>query len=87
MWAIFQPWRIKMDVLQGLTEVFRMVFEDDSIELTRAMTADDYDGWDSMSHVTLLMAVEDHFGVTFEDWEVMNLPDVGALADLVQKKL
>lgn len=76
-----------MDVLQGLTEVFRMVFEDDSIELTRAMTADDYDGWDSMSHVTLLMAVEDHFGVTFEDWEVMNLPDVGALADLVQKKL
>jgi acyl carrier protein len=76
-----------MDVLQGLTDVFRMVFEDDSIELTRAMTADDYDGWDSMSHVTLLMAVEDHFGVTFEDWEVMNLPDVGALADLVQKKL
>lgn len=76
-----------MDVLEELTEVFRMVFEDDSIELTREMTADDYDGWDSMSHVTLLMAVEDHFEVTFEDWEVMNLADVGALMDLVQKKL
>jgi acyl carrier protein len=64
-----------------------MVFEDDSIELTREMTADDYDGWDSMSHVTLLMAVEDHFEIVFEDWEVMNLADVGALMDLVQKKL
>jgi len=76
-----------MDVLKELTEVFQMVFEDDSIVLSREMTADDYDGWDSMSHVTLLMAVEDHFGVTFENWEVMNLPDVGALMDLVQKKI
>lgn len=76
-----------MDVLQELEVVFHEVFEDDSIHLSRAMTADDYDGWDSMSHVTLLMAVEDHFNVTFESWEVMNLPDVGALMDLVQSKL
>lgn len=76
-----------MDVMQGLTEVFQMVFDDDSITLTREMTADDLDAWDSMSHVTLLMAVEDHFEVTFEDWEVMNLPNVGALFDLVTKKL
>ena len=76
-----------MDVMQGLTEVFQMVFDDDSIALTREMTADDLDAWDSMSHVTLLMAVEDHFEVTFEDWEVMNLPNVGALFDLVTKKL
>ena len=76
-----------MDVMQGLTEVFQMVFDDDSIALTREMTADDLDAWDSMSHVTLLMAVEDHFEVMFEDWEVMNLPNVGALFDLVTKKL
>ena len=76
-----------MDVMQGLTEVFQMVFDDDSITLTREMTADDLDAWDSMSHVTLLMAVEDHFEVVFEDWEVMNLPNVGALFDLATKKL
>ena len=76
-----------MDVLKELEVVFHEVFEDNSISLSREMTADDYDGWDSMSHVTLLMAVEDHFNVTFESWEVMNLPDVGALMDLVQSKL
>lgn len=76
-----------MDVLKQLTEVFHMVFEDDTISLTREMTADDLDAWDSMSHTTLLMAAEDHFNVEFESWEVMNLPDVGALADLVTKKL
>ena len=76
-----------MDVLAQLTEVFHMVFEDDTISLTREMTADDLDAWDSMSHTTLLMAAEDHFDVEFEDWEVMNLPDVGALVDLINKKL
>ena len=76
-----------MDVMKELTEVFQMVFDDDSITLTPEMTADDLDAWDSMSHVTLLMAVEDHFDVVFENWEIMNLPDVGALRDLAQKKL
>jgi len=76
-----------MDVMKELTDVFQMVFDDDSIALTPEMTADDLDAWDSMSHVTLLMAVEDHFNVVFENWEIMNLPDVGALRDLAQKKL
>lgn len=76
-----------MDVMKELTEVFQIVFDDDSITLTPEMTADDLDAWDSMSHVTLLMAVEDHFDVVFENWEIMNLPDVGALRDLAQKKL
>ena len=76
-----------MELLEQLTEVFHMVFEDDTITLSREMTADDLDAWDSMSHTTLLMATEDYFEVEFEDWEVMNLPDVGALADLVSKKL
>ena len=76
-----------MDVMKELTDVFQMVFDDDSITLTPKMTADDLDAWDSMSHVTLLMAVEDHFDVVCENWEIMNLPDVGALRDLAQKKL
>ncbi|MCD6475436.1 MAG: acyl carrier protein [Anaerolineaceae bacterium] len=76
-----------MDVMKELTAVFQMVFDDDSITLTPEMTADDLDAWDSMSHVTLLMAVEDHFNVVFENWEIMNLPDVSALRDLAQKKM
>lgn len=76
-----------MDLLKEMTQVFHEVFEDDSISLTREMTADDLDAWDSMSHVTLLMGVEDHFDILFEQWEVMDLPNVGALMDLVEKKL
>ncbi len=46
------------DSLSRLTEVFRNVFDDDEIVVTRATTAKDIDGWDSLMHVTLLVNVE-----------------------------
>lgn len=76
-----------MNIKDELTNVFQTVFEDSDIVLNRDTTANDIEGWDSLSHVTMLMAVEDHFEIEFAQWEVMNLPDVGALLDLVEKKI
>jgi acyl carrier protein len=76
-----------LEILEQLTEVFQMVFEDDEIEIDRHTTANDIDGWDSMSHMTLLMAVEEDFEIEFEEWEVSDLSDVGELIDLITKKL
>ena len=76
-----------MEILEQLTEVFQMVFEDDEIEIDRHTTANDIDGWDSMSHMTLLMAIEEDFEIEFEEWEVSDLSDVGELIDLITEKL
>ena len=76
-----------MEILEQLTEVFQMVFEDDEIEIDRDTTANDIDGWDSMSHMTLLMAIEEDFEIEFEEWEVSDLSDVGELIDLITEKL
>lgn len=76
-----------MTVKDELTTVFEQVFDEENLTLTPEMTANDIEDWDSMSHVTMLMAVEDHFGIEFEQWEAMNLPDVGALIKLIEKKL
>ena len=76
-----------MEILEQLTEVFQMVFEDDEIEIDRHTTADDIDGWDSMSHMTLLMAIEEDFEIEFEEWEVTDLADVGELIDLITAKM
>jgi len=75
-----------MSIKEELTKVFEEVFDEDQLELTPETTANDIEAWDSMSHVTMLMAVEDHFNVEFEQWEIMNLPDVGALLALIEKK-
>jgi len=49
--------------LMKLTEVFRDVFADDSLVLSREMTAMDIDGWDSLAHITLMLSVQRAFHV------------------------
>jgi acyl carrier protein len=76
-----------MNILDELTPVFRQVFDDDAITLTRQMTADDIDAWDSLSHMNLVVAVEMKFKVRFALGELQKLKNVGELADLVEKKM
>lgn len=51
---------------------------------TRATTAEDVDGWDSISHASVVMAVERAFSVRFDDEEIYEFADVGAMFDRVQ---
>jgi acyl carrier protein len=74
------------DRLAQLTEIFREVFEDDDLVITRETTAKDVEGWDSLMHVTMIVNVERAFGVKFTSAEVARLKDVGELADLIESK-
>jgi acyl carrier protein len=76
-----------MDIIAELTPVFREVFDDDSIVITRQTTASDIEGWDSLSHMNMVMAVEMKFKIRFALGELPALKNVGDLADLVRKKL
>ena len=71
--------------LRALNAVFRQVLEDDSIELTPTTTAEDVEGWDSMSnHIFIVVELEKRFGVKFQAAEMEELKNVGELAALVQ---
>jgi acyl carrier protein len=74
------------DTFNRLKEVFLDVFDDDEIELSRDTTAADVDAWDSLMHVTLVLAIERQFGVRFSSTEVAQLVDIGELVDLVEAK-
>ena len=53
------------------------------VDITRATTANDVRGWDSLSHTMILMAVEDAFGLTLPEDRIFGLNTVGDLVDLV----
>ena len=81
-----------MDKLQDEMEgVFRDVFGDDELVLTTAMTARDVDGWDSLNHVNLVIAIERRFRIKFATAEISKLKgddqNVGTLLDLVRRKM
>ncbi len=76
-----------MTTMDDLTQVFRQVFDDPEITLRPETTANDVEGWDSLSHVNLIMAVENRFNIRFSQKEVMGFKNVGDLARCVESKL
>jgi acyl carrier protein len=75
------------NVHERLTRTFRDVFDDPNIEINRSTTAADIDGWDSLTHINLIVAVEKEFGVRFTTAEVTSFKNVGDLSDAVERKL
>ena len=73
-------------VYEKLTAVFRNVFDEDDLALTPRTTAQDVDGWDSLSHVRLVLAVSKAFGVKFSAAEVGGLKNVGEFVDVIKAK-
>lgn len=68
-----------MDLLARMNDLFREVFDDESLVITPETTADDVEGWDSLSHVNLILAVETRFGVKFSKNELSMMRNVGDL--------
>ena len=74
-----------MSTIEKLNGVFRDVFEEDDLTITRTTSARDVAGWDSGMHVTLMIAVERAFGLRFKSGNVAGLKNVGELVDLIDK--
>jgi acyl carrier protein len=72
--------------LTRVTEVFRDLFGDEKLAISRTTTARDIPDWDSVMHVSLVMQLEKAFGVRFLSTEIGNLQSVGELVDLIDAK-
>ena len=59
----------------------------DDFNLQDSTTANLVPGWDSLSHVRILCAIEEEFGIRFKSLEVLRLKNVGDLQALVDKKI
>jgi len=59
----------------------------DDWEFTDSTVAAEVPGWDSLSHMNVVVAVEKHFGLRFRSAEVLRLMNVGDLQRLVNAKL
>lgn len=76
-----------MTTVDTLNQIFCMVFEDDTIQLRPDMTANDVDGWDSLSHVNLIVAIESKFNIKFSRKELLTFKNVGDLMNSIHNKL
>ena len=71
------------EIYERLNDIFQDVFDDDSISVTANTTAADIEDWDSLSHITLMAAVEDEFRMKFSMKEVVEMKNVGEMVNII----
>jgi len=76
-----------MTTFETVNRIFCLVFDDDTIRITPATTANDIDGWDSLSHVNLITTIEARFEIRFTQKELLKQRTVGDLIADIERKL
>ena len=73
-------------MIEQLLSIFRNVFDDDDLVINPSTTAQDIDGWDSLAHISLIVAIEKSFDLRFSTAEISDFENVGQMAELILRK-
>jgi len=68
-------------ILEILTNVFRDIFDDERLTLTRETTADDIEEWDSLNQIKIILACEEIFNIRLKPREINTLENIGGMVD------
>ncbi|CAD6879871.1 hypothetical protein [Methylomonas albis] len=75
------------EILEILNEIFHEVIDDTEVSLKRETTAADVEDWDSLNHITFIVAIEKHFKVKFTGAEIRGWMTVGEMCDAIAQKV
>jgi acyl carrier protein len=75
------------DILVTVTTVFRDVLDNDRLVLEDRTTADDVAGWDSLTHIYLVVGVEKRFHIRFGSREIRSWNNIGEMLDSIVAKI
>jgi acyl carrier protein len=78
---------VSSEVFERIARVAASTFNCDASKITARTIATDVAGWDSLSHVYFVLAVEREFGLKLPTREVINVANVGDLVKLVSRQL
>lgn len=77
----------KSETLMKVKQIISDVLDLPDVQLTRETTAEEVEGWDSLNHINIILAVEQHFGIKVRTAEIEELRNVGELVDVVDSKM
>jgi len=75
------------EIFSKVQDIFRDIFDEDDLVIEDTTSSDDLEDWDSLNHINLVSAIEKEFKIRFALGELQSLKDVGAMIDLMVKKL
>jgi acyl carrier protein len=74
-------------IMPELEQVFRKVFNNESLIISRGMSSNDVDGWNSLNHMILVSEVEKAFSIKLKLKDLNKMHNVGDMIDIILSKL
>lgn len=75
------------EILVKLQEIYRDELDKDNLIITEESSAQNVDGWDSLSHIQLISSIEDEFDISFTSKEIMSWKNIGEMITSIQNYL
>lgn len=73
-------------VMNQLNGIFEEIIDQGPVHLSDATVPADVEGWDSLAHIQLVVAVEKQFDVKFTSEEILAWKNVGEMIDCILTK-
>lgn len=73
----------KDEVLEKLAPIFKEVFEDEDLKISMDSNSDNINGWDSLNHIYLVVAIEEKFKIKFLAEDIQSWDNVGDMAEYI----
>jgi len=77
----------KLQLLADVQNIMRDVLDEPDIVLSETSTANDVEGWDSLTHIQLIVAIEKYFKIKFSSKEILSWNNVGEVLDAIALRL
>jgi acyl carrier protein len=75
--------KMSNEVLKALEPIFRDVFEEPDLVVTRELNANDVENWDSLNHIALIVEIEMLTNISFSIDQLLDMSNVGDFADML----
>ena len=76
----------RTEIFKQLNEIFEDVIDEGPVSLTVATKSGEVEGWDSLTHIQLIVAIEKAMNVKFTSEEIISWKNVGEMVDCIMSK-
>jgi acyl carrier protein len=77
----------KSNILSDVQNILCDVLDEEGIILEEETSANDVDGWDSLTHIQFVVGIEKHFKIKFTSKEILSWRNVGEMLNCIQSKI
>ena len=75
------------DILKQVEEIFKQVFENENLIITKSTSPNDIDNWDSLNHAVLINEIEFFYNIKFDFMDMLDFENVGDICQGIKAKI